>query len=269
MEHSSIHICMGGKYLPDSAIESAEITESLEGRTIRTVVSATLTLDSNDFQWDYGSTVTVFNGDELIFTGTCVRGILQDDGLLKLTFEGALRQMERAVIPNLVLFGMNEKEKMYFLALLGGARGAEIEGLALDIELRPFLYAVPIVGLKADGAVKSISINDLGVAAGEADNAFSPLIDNLELPERESLWQKEIPRAFGVVFATDLIEAERLAWRKAELTADIINFGLRAGLSHLHDRMNCQLIGWDADTASSRVKLAPWILVREVRVIKG
>ena len=265
-----IRICFGEHWLPENAFESMEITEQLEGRTIRKTISAIVRPDKfGAFQWDYTSEITVFQNGELLFTGSCVRGEFQDDGSLRFSFEGPLRDLERRIVQNLVFFGMSGKEHMYFMTLLAGLKVGNIEGFVPDLEPRSFLYAVPIKGLRVIGSVKSVQINDLGVTSGEADTTFYPLIQELGLHKEEPLWNPEVPKAFGVVFATDLVEAEKLAWKRAEFTAELINFSLRAGVSHLHDRLSRELIEWNADIAISRVRLAPWILIREVKVIKG
>lgn len=263
-------ICFGEQWMPEAALQLVEISEQIEGRHIRKTISATVQPDIlGAFRWDYTSEVKIFQNDELIFTCSCVRGQFLEDGSLRLDFEGPLRDLERRIVQNLVFFGMTGKEHMHFLPRLAGLKVGEIQGFVPNSDFRPFLFEVPIKGLKAEGLVKSLQINDLGVTSGEADTMFYPLIQELGLDDKEPLWKPEVPKAFGVVIATDLVEAEILAWKRAEFTAESINFSLKAGVSHLDNRLNRDSIEWNADIANSRVQLAPWILVREVNAIKG
>jgi hypothetical protein len=139
------------------------------------------------------------------------------DGSLELKFRDSSRDLERVPL-NLVSFGMTNKEMMFWIPQFVGWPEPHVPGLTPDKRLRPFIYAVPIEGLNLDGQKKSLYVNDLGIVGGELDNTIYPIIEQLKLQEKESVWKREIPKAFGVVMAKTLLEAEELGLRRASLT---------------------------------------------------
>lgn len=138
-----------------------------------------------------------------------------------------------------------------------------------DKKIRPFIYGVPLEGLNLEGQKKILGVNDLGVVAGEADTTIYPIVEKLKLQDRIPLWKRETPKAFGVVMACSLLEAEQLALQRAGLTVDLINFALKSGCSHWEDRYHMEMLEWERGSAAVDVRLSNWILIREVRKVKG
>ena len=141
---------------------------------------------------------------------------------MSFSFEGALWEFERSSVKNIEIFGMSNLEVAYwFPQLTGLVRGVEVPGLSLDEEFRPFLYAVPLQGLSAAGTKKFFFFRDFGVTSGDKDDVFQPLLNDSNIGKTESVWGSDVPKAWGVVFARDLIEAEALALNRARFTADL------------------------------------------------
>ncbi len=46
-----------------------------------------------------------------------------------------------------------------------------------------------------------------------------------------------VPKAYGIVFATGMLQAEQRALDRAQFTADITNLAMSAGVSHFETRM--------------------------------
>src|SRR5690606_7789978 len=143
-------------------------------------------------------------------------------------FDGSWRLKHMPLRPS-SFFGMSAEEIVYWLVQLSGfsAKPPVVPGLSVDKEVRPFIYAVPLIGISASGPV-SLSIGDVGVVAGEPDNMFSPLVEALgdiskDLPE----WAKQVPKAYGVVLAKSPLEADQMGLKRAQMTADILNFSIR------------------------------------------
>jgi len=219
-------------------------------------------------RWDYQGEVAIKERGQGLLRGRCLQGKRLSDGSLELKFHDISQELEHVYL-NLAFFGMANKEMMFWIPQFVGWPEPHVPGLTTDTQLRPFIYAVPIEGLSLKGDKQTIYINDLGVVAGEADNTIYPIIERLKVQEREPLWEKEIPKAFGVVMAKTLLEAEELGLRRASLTVDLINFALRTGVSHWEDRRCCEALEWNRETSEADVKLSNWILIREVQSIKG
>jgi len=184
-------------------------------------------------------------------------------------FHDGTWNLSRRILPAIAFFGMSRRETAYWVTLLAGAAGAEFDGVQVNSQLRPFMYAVPLTGLSARGQVNSFFFNDMGITAGEADNSFYPLVERFGLPDRDAVWSKDNPKAFGVVMASDLMEAEKLALQRAGFVADVLHLALKAGISHWEDRHGVELLEWNAKHALSTVRLSSWILLREVQEVKG
>ena len=108
------------------------------------------------------------------------------------------------------------------------------------------------------------------MVAGDLDDLFGPLIANSHIGNNEPVWEHaHNPKAWGLVFAHDLIEAEALAITRAQFTADLISFALRTGISHFDTRYNSEVLSWDIQLGRSMVALHPWVLLREQSEVKG
>jgi hypothetical protein len=219
-------------------------------------------------RWDYQEEVTIKERGQGLLRGSCLVGKRLPDGSLELKFHDSSRELEHVPL-NLVFFGMTNKEMMFWIPQFVGWPEAHVPDFTPDKRLRPFIYAVPIEGLNLEGQKKTIYVNDLGVVAGEADNTISPIIEQLKLQEKEPVWKRETPKAFGVVMAKTFLEAEELGLRRASLTVDLINFALRTGVSHWEDRRRLEVLEWNREAAEADVKLSNWILIREVQSVKG
>ena len=219
-------------------------------------------------RWDYQQEVTIKENSQGLLRGICLMGKRLPEGSQELKFRDSSRELEHFPLKS-AFFGMTNKEMMFWIPQFAGWPQPHIPGLTLDEQLRPFIYAVPVEGLNLDGDKKTIYFNDLGIVAGEADNTIYPIIEQLKLHEKELVWKREIPKAFGVVMAKTFLEAEELGFRRAGLTVDLINFALRTGVSHWEDRRCSEALEWNRETSEADVKLSKWILIREVQRVKG
>ena len=262
-------LCFGNDSLPGDTIQEWEISERLEGSQIVKTASAVV-VPPPEARWDYQSKAVLRGPERLEHHGVCAKAVRRVDGAMEFSLEGSLREFERSSVKAIDIFGMLDLEIAYWFPLLTGlVRGVEIPGLTLNRELRPFLYAVPLSGLIAEGETKSFFVKDFGVASGEADNVFGPLVAGSKLAKENPVWQPSVPKAWGVVLAHDFIEAEGLALIRAQFTADLISFALRTGISHFETRYDSTLLEWDADVGTSVVSLEPWILLSEYSPAKG
>ena len=219
-------------------------------------------------RWDYSAEVAITERGQGLLHGICVEGKRLADGSVELKFHDDSRELEHRLL-NVGLFGMTNKEKMFWIPQFAGLPEPHVPGFTPDKQLRPFIYGVPIEGLNLGGQKKIVYVNDLGVVAGEADTTIYPIVEQLRLQDQVPLWKRETPKAFGVVMAFTLLEAEQLALQRASLTIDLINFTSRAGVSHWEDRRHSEVLEWDQETAGVDVRLSNWILIREVQTVKG
>ena len=262
-------LCFGNDCFPHEAIQKFSFEERLEGNQIVKSSSA-LVFPPEATRWDYHAE-TAFHGPKgLKHGGICVSAKRQDDGSIEFSFEGHAWEFDRTVIKGIEIFGMSDLEKAYWLPLLTGlVRSVDMPGLTLDDQLRPFLYAVPLKGLASEGNVKSFRAKDFGVTSGEDDDLFGPLLAKTKIGQEESGWKADVPKAWGVVLARGLLEAEALALERARFTADLVNFALSAGVSHFETRYEAVPLDWNINVGRSVVSLEPWILLREANVPKG
>ena len=231
--------------------------------------SATVTLPEEP-RWDYHAETELQAPKDLSHKGICVKAVWEEDGSLSFSFEGTLWEFERSSVRNIEIFGMSNLEIAYwFPQLTGLVRGVEIPGLTLDEKLRPFLYAVPLKGLTATGTKKSFFVRDFGITSGEYDTVFHPLLVDSNIGKTEPVWSSDVPRAWGVVFAHNLLEAEGFATNRPRFTADLISFGLRTGVSHFDTRYESEPLEWDIDAGRSRVTLEPWIMLLDQKNTQG
>ena len=264
---ASGEVHFGKRLLPKLA--SLQIKKHRQrGLWYRTASAVTSPDTVREGRWDYQQDVTIKESGQGLLRGVCLLVKRLPDGSLKLKFRDSSRELERVNL-NLVSFGMTNKEMMFWIPQFVGWPEPVVPGLTIDRQLRPFIYAVPVEGLNLDGNKKTVYVNDLGIVAGEADNTIYPIIEQLKLQEREPLWKKDAPKAFGVVMAKTLLEAEELGLKRASLTADLINFALRTGVSHWEDRRGYEALEWSRETSEADVKLSNWVLIREVQTVKG
>ena len=263
-------LCFGDYCFPNDAIGKWEIEEHMEGSQIVKTSSAVV-IPPTEARWDYHAETELTAPKGLRHRGICVGAKRNQDGHVEFVFHGASWEYERSIIRGINIFGMAELEIAYWLPLLTGlAHSVEMPGLALDEELRPFAYAVPLKGLTSNRSIKSFFVGDFGVTSGDEDNIFRPILPHTEFGMKEAVWQDNVPKAWGVVLAHNLLEAERLSLDRARFTADLIGFALRAGISHFETRYEAEpLVDWNADVSRTVVALEPWIMLREVNVVKG
>jgi len=257
----------GKRCLPKSKI--LQVKKHRRGRQWYRTASAVVARDTvKEERWDYSAEVTMSEDGKGLLRGVCLTGERLPDGSLELKFHDSSRELERKIL-NVGFFGMTDKEKMFWIPQFAGFPEPYVPDFTPDKQLRPFIYAVPITGLSLEGQKKHVYINDLGLVAGEADTTIYPMIEQLKLHDQIPLWKREVPKAYGVVMALSLLDAEQLALRRASLTVDLINFTLRAGVSHWETRRESDLLEWNCETTVIDVRLSDWILVREVQYAKG
>ena len=262
-------ICFGNDCFTSDAIKDIQATKHIEGNQIVASASA-IVAPPVEARWDYHSEAVLTGPEGLMHGGLCATAERRQDGTIEFSFQGPIWEMDRATVRHFEPLGLSAVEIAYWFPLLTGlVRGAEVPGLTLDKELRPFLYAVPLAGLAANGKEKSLFVRDFGVASGVLDDTLGPILAASGIGKTELVWQPSVPKAWGVVFARDFVEAESLAYSRAQFTADLINIALRAGISHFDTRYDSKLLNWDVDLGKSTVALHPWILLLEQKNAKG
>lgn len=260
-------LCFGDDCLTDSTISCADISFYKEENVLFS--EATVRGDPpEDLRWDYRATTTLYEKEELIRTGLCIKATEEAGESIVFTLRDSLWEMEQTTVKNIEIFGMSQDEVRYwFLRLVG--QDVNISGSIPDDELRPFMYAVPLKGLQAIGEPKSFFIGDFGVASGEYENVFAPILAQSNYKTITSVWDDEVPKAWGTVYARDMLEAEALALTRAKFTADLIGFALRTGVSHFESRYEIEPLSWDAEVGRVLVSLHPFIIIRETKEAKG
>ncbi len=261
--------CFGDDCFPREAVRSSQITRHQEGSHLFTTALATVVPPDNS-RWDYHAETALSEDGELIQAGICLKSKRKADGSVEFSLHDLSWEFGRAFLKNIRFFGMSSQEIRYWLPQLTGlVRGAHVSGLKLDTELRPFLYAVPLKGLSSKGRSISFAVHDLGVTSGKHDDIFEPLLAQMGSEGPESVWHASVPKAFGVVFARDMLQAESYALDRARFAADLIGFALRAGISHFETRYESKPLMWDAEMGRSVISLHPCILLREAKTVKG
>ena len=262
-------LSFGDDFIPGDAIQELTFDERLEGNHI-VKSSKAVVVPPKEARWDYHAETELQGPKGLMQKGICAKARAQQNGSWEFSFEGTLWEFERTSVKNIEIFGMSNLEIAYwFPQLTGLVRGVEVPGLTLDNDLRPFLYAVPLKGLTAKGKKKFFFTKDFGVTSGEKDDVFNPILADSNIGKTEPAWAADVPKAWGAVFARDLIEAESLALSRARFTADLISFGLRSGISHFDTRSESIPLEWDVDIGRSRIILEPWILLLDQKNTKG
>ena len=259
---------IGNEFFSGHQIDSAQIhTHEEKHSEFR---SASVTLNPPfEGRWDYHEIVRVYEGDDLLLTGTCSEAKLAEEGRLHLKLWGLRWRLERTILRGLGTFGMSNKENFFWLAKLTSPRmDPVVEGLDLDDTFRPFMFAVPLKNLKSSGKGFLLTA-DTGIASHEYENVFKPILANFEEIEGEPAWNDETPKIFGVVFAENILKADYAARDRAESMVGIINLALRTGMSHFETRYGAEPISFDAETSITPVSLHPWIIIRETSQEKG
>ena len=262
-------LCFGEKCFSSKDIIECQITEVRERSHIYLTASVTLA-SPNESRWDYRSEASLYENERKVFTGVCVKSQHQQDGHLVLSFHDLSWHLSHMKTGKIAFFGMTSLEIVYWLSHLSGqVSDVQVEGLKLDDKPRPFLYAIPLKGLTAVGGLKSLGFSDLGIVAGDMDNVFAPLLAHLGADKKDPVWHPDVPKAFGMVLATGLLEAEQRAFTRARLTADIMNLALRAGGSHFETRYLAEPLSWNEENVQAEISIYPWILIREYESPKG
>ena len=112
-------------------------------------------------------------------------------------------------------------------------------------------------------------MGDSGITSHEYDNTFAPLLKQLDSTKSHEAWKDSNPKVWGVVSAQNMLEAERVAFTRARLTIDLINFALNTGMSHFETRYETEPLPWDGEDGLTPVSFHPWIVMREVKTGKG
>ena len=264
----SVTLCFGESCLGGDSISSWEFASELQDNAVVNSATVKVTLPA-DFRWDYHAPTTLKGPQGLQHSGFCATS-MEDGETVTFEFKDIFQVLSQTTISNLGFFGMTPEESVYWLATLATeGRPVEVEGLTLDRTLRPYLYAVPLRGLSLEEGSLIWTGADFGVGLGEADTVFQPVLTQLQLAESHPVWAEEVPKAWGLVFAHDLLEAESLALTRARFTVDLLNLAMSGGLSHFETRHEEVFLDWDAEVGKHHVALEPWILVREVQETKG
>lgn len=267
--NAQLKLCFGIDCFPGDAILSVDATDWMEGRHIAKSITAVVA-PPDSFRWNYQAETFCSKDGKTIHRGFCVKSNVEMDGSVEMFLRGYEWELDQVTISGFEPFGMSTKEVMYWLPQIDAmVSGVEVPDFAPNMELRPFLYAVPLRGLSVEGKVKSIIAEDFGITSGEDDNILGPVIDATKTGQEETVWDVGAPKAWGVVFARDFLEAEGLALERAQFTADLINVALRTGISHFSTRYDAELLEWNAVHGRTTVALQPWLLIMEEEEKKG
>ena len=262
-------LCFGNDCFPDGMLLSAQLEQTLRGKQI-VQTSLVTVAPPLGFVWDYHAHIALNNPDSTLHRGVCLKSELEPTGSIKFSSQDILWEYERIYVNKICFFSTNPLEVAYWTnMLIGIVEGVDIPGLRLNRELRHFIYAVPLSGLSLNGQAVSFFNTDSGVASGDYDNLFGPLLANSELTKDEQVWQDENPKTWGIVLAHDHIEAERIALSRAQLSVDVMNFALRTGVSHFKTRYDEEFLKWNAETGRSLISLHPWVCLLEAETKKG
>ncbi len=234
-------------------------------RTVKAVIADNSIANE---RWDYKAEVSVTEQGKGLVRGICVKGSRLEDYSWNIEIHDASYELSQHIIPFLAFFGMDNKEQIHWTTQFVGFPGAIIDGFKLNNKKRPFIYAVPLKGLQVGQQHQSLGISDLGISGGESENTFYPIISKLNLQDQEP-WKRDTPKAFGVVMANSLLEAEHLALERARLTADLVNYSIRIAASHWEDRRESFPLDWNEQYANKQISLYDFVLIREVESVKG
>ncbi|MDE2940216.1 MAG: hypothetical protein OXR67_15070 [Chloroflexota bacterium] len=262
-------LCFGVDCFPEGAVQAIQTTRQLQGNHWEDSFSVAV-LPPDDFRWDHHAEAKLSKVGDLIESGICIRSGREPGGSIEFLFHGYGWELGQATVTSIEFLRMSRKEAMYWLPLLSGlVSGVNLPGMKFNESRRPFLYAVPLKGLSVTDQVKSLTARDFGVTSGNDDKTFGPILANTELGRTTSFWEPDCPKAHGVVYAANFMEAEKLALERATFTADLIGFALRAGTSHFDTRYRSIQLAWDVEVGRSAISLEPWIFLMEEDSGKG
>ena len=260
-------LCFDNDCLEGDTLRDASVTFYREGSFLFSSASVR-GVPPEKSRWDYNAKTTLFDDQELIRTGLCVKSEFETGGSMYFELRSAFWELEQITTDVIGFFGMEQNEIRYWFLQLCGQEIGDLNFVP-DNTPRPFMYAVPLKGLKATNTPFSFLQGSSGVASGEYDNVFSPLLAQSEFVNKTPEWSDEVPKAYGVVYATDMLEAEKSALTRASLTVDIIGFSLRTGVSHLESRYENEPVEWDAEAARTPVAPHPFIMIVDSKNAKG
>ena len=264
---NATHLYFGDVRFSEQSIKEVIFTNRREGNLGIRSASVNV-VPSEELRWNYHAETKLYGKGDLWLTGVCVKASQNNEDGVNLELRGSFWFLERVTLQSLETFGMSNQENMYWLVRLCNAQVATTPKMDLDTELRPFVYAIPLKGLSSSHG-RSLVIGDSGIVSHEYDTTFAPLLEQLESTKSHEVWHDSNPKVRGVVFAHDMMEAERVALTRARYTADLVNFALRTGISHFATRYETEPLLWDAEAGMTPVSLHPWILLREVKAVKG
>ena len=257
----------GQAQFPKQSIRGVRFTNRLEGNI--GIRSASVNVaPPTALRWNYRAESKLYGRGNLWLTGICISASQGNEGEMKIELRGPFWLLDRAGLQSLETFSMSNRENRYWLVRLCNGQMAAPPEVASDTELRAFIYAVPLKGMTASRG-KSLVMGDSGIASHEYDTTFAPLLKQLESTKSNNVWDDDNPKVWGVVVAHDMMEAERVALARAQYTADLVNFALRAGVSHFETRYEVEILSWDAEVGMTPISLHPWIFLREVKTGKG
>ena len=130
------------------------------------------------------------------------------------------------------------------------------------------MYTIPLQGLS--NIQKTLFLtSDTFIAPGSNDDTSKQILEGSESIKGVQAWEEHNTRIFGIVFAEDFLEAERLALERAHLMVGILNLGVGTRMSHFETRYDCEPLTFDAENTLTPASLHPWIIIREVTELKG
>ena len=150
-------LTFGDACFPEQSISLIEFTNRRQGNL--GVRSASVhVVPPKELRWDYSAQATLHGNGQLFLTGECVKATENAEGGMDFELRGPFWLLEQTLLHSVETFGMSNKENLYWLVKLADqTQEVVIPDLALDTEMRPFLYAIPLKGLSSSGAGQSHS----------------------------------------------------------------------------------------------------------------
>ena len=259
---------IGGAVFPEECMREAEIR--FEGdEHVRSRSAYVVLTPPAELRWDFKEEAKLYEDGDIILTGLCTKAKIGKDGTLHLSLYGPFWKLNRTSIESLETFGMSNKENMHWLVkLTDPSMNTQISGLQLNTTTRPFMYTIPLQGLS--NIQKTLFLtSDTFIAPGSNDDTSKQILGGSESIKGVQAWEEHNTRIFGIVFAEDFLEAERLALERAHLMVGILNLGVGTGMSHFETRYDCEPLTFDAENTLTPASLHPWIIIREVTELKG
>lgn len=261
---------IGGTTFGEADLVSVSHSTRLEGSMIIARAEIQVRLDvAGGKTWDNLADASLFGPEGLIVKGRCTRTVA-GESTITIHLQDYTWDLEHTTLGAVATFGLSNQELMYLIPQIGGGFPPPVaDGYEPNSESRPFLYAVPLLGLAPTRRGRTIKLGDLGISGGPGDHIFYPIAKQLGLSRKHADWHQGTIKAFGVVRATNLIEAEAAAWARATLTADVLGFAVASGSSRWVNRDASFLLDWDGASAAADIRTSDWILIREVSAAKG